>query len=269
MRVIYVDNEIPLLDNFRLTAEDIPGIKSLHLFQKGAEALKWTEENSVDVAFLDIDMPIMNGIELAKRLKQLDWDIRIIFVTAFAQYALQAFGVDAIGYLLKPYTKDEVERELAKAALIRPRPKKKIQIQTMPDLLITVEGKVLQLRRTKKEELLAFLIDKGEVGITGGEAVAYLWPEKCGDDSAKALYRVTMHRLMDILKEAGIDYIIGTEGKKKFIRTNEVDCDLYNMLAGDAEARQKYSGMYLREFSWAEERNAQLEKIKNWSPKTN
>lgn len=204
-------------------------------------------------------MPVMNGIELAKRLKEIDRNIRIVFVTAFDQYALQAFGVEAIGYLLKPYSREDVESELEKASYVRPRPKKKVEIRTMPDLLITVDGNPLQIGHTKQEELLALLVDRGEVGITGGDAIACLWSDRTSSDSS---YRVTMLRLRDKLKEAGIEYIIGTKGKTKFIRTDQVECDLYQMLAGDAKVIAEYSGAYLRRYSWAEERNAQLGEIK-------
>lgn len=259
MRVIYVDDESTLLENFKLTVEGLSLIDTLSLFQKSEEALKWAEENPVDVAFLDIEMPVMNGIELAKKLKETNRNIRIVFVTAFEQYALQAFGVEAIGYLLKPYAREEVEKELVKASCISPRPRVKVEIQTMPDLMINVEGKPLQLGCTKQEELLALFIDRGEVGVTGGEAIACLWPDKAASDS---IYRVTFSRLRDKLKEAGIEHIIGTAGKKKFLRTDQVECDLYQMLAGDREAIKRYSGSYLRKFSWAEERIAQLNEIK-------
>lgn len=260
MRVIYVDDESTLLENFRLTVEGLSKIDTLNLFRKSEEALKWAEENPVDVAFLDIEMPTVNGLELARRLKQIDRNIRIIFVTAYEQYALQAFGVEAIGYLLKPYSREDVERELEKASYVSVRPKIRVEIHTMPDLLVLVDGKPLSLGHTKQEELLALLVDRGEVGITGGDAISCLWPDKLTSDS---LYWVTMSRLKDKLKEAGIDHIIGTEGKKKFIRTDQVECDLYQMLAGDEKVIAKYYGSYLRRFSWAEERNAQLNQIKS------
>lgn len=259
MRVIYVDDEKALLENFRITVEELEQIDSLSMFDKSEDALKWAENHPVDVAFLDVEMPVINGIELAKRLKQLDENIRIVFVTAFEKYALEAFGVDAIGYLLKPYCVEDIEKQLDKAFCIRPMPKKKIKIQTMPDLLITVDGKAFSLGHTKQEELLALLIDRGEVGITGGEAIACLW---AGNQTSASKYWVAFSRLKEKLVEAGIDHIIASEGNKKYIRTDQVECDLYRMLAGDADSIEDYSGYYLRRFSWAEERNAQLRIIK-------
>lgn len=258
MRVIYVDDEKILQENFRLTARGLSKIDTLETFGSGKEALAWVEKNPVDVAFLDIEMPVMNGIELAKQLKKIDGNIRIIFVTAFEQYALQAFGIDAIGYLLKPYLREDIEKELKKASYIRKIPAKEIQIYMMPDLQITVDGKPLRLGHTKEEELFALLIDRGDAGITKGEATACLWPSYLGD----SIYRTTMSRLKAILDEAGIADIIITKGQTKYLNTEMVECDLYRMIEGDLDAIARYEGSYLRRFSWAEERNAQLSEIK-------
>lgn len=260
MKVIYVDDEKLLLDNFRLTAEGLERIDDLQLFDNSPDALKWAKDNPVDVAFLDVEMPVMNGIELARRLKEVDENIRIIFATAYQQYALDAFGVEAIAYLLKPYTREEVEHELDRASRVKPIPKKKIVIKTMPDLVVTVDGKSLSLGHTKQEELLALLVDRGETGIVGSDAINCLWDGKISSDSK---YRVAFSRLKEKLKKEGIEHIIASAGNKKYIRTDEVECDLYRMLEGNAAVIGKYSGMYLRRFSWAEERNAQLQEIKN------
>ena len=223
MRVIYVDDEEVLLENFRLTVKESHYVDDLKTFQKGADVLRWTAEHEVDAAFLDIEMPGENGISLARSLKELNRNIRIIFVTAYAQYALDAFGVDAVGYLLK------------------------------------IDGKPFPMGHTKQEELLAFLIDRGEAGVSGGDAIANLWSEK---PSGESVYWTTMSRLKSLLEEAGIGFILGTKGKKKYIRTDQVDCDLYRMLAGDKNVILRYAGKYLYRYSWAEERNAQLNEIK-------
>ena len=262
MRVICVDDEQPVLDNFKMKVKDFPEIESLHLFLEGEAALEWAKENPVDTAFLDMEMAEMNGIELAKRLKEIDENIRIIFVTAFDQYALEAFGVDAIGYILKPYTREEVRKELEKAMLMRSRPKKRVEIQTIPSFAVSVDGNTLCLGRSKPEELLALLVDRGSAGLTAGEAIACMWPERPGDESTQTLYRVTFHRLLDVLKQAGVDYIISSEGRKKYILVDQIECDLYRILDGEKAAIQSYGGEYLKDYSWAEERNAQLSSIK-------
>lgn len=263
MRVICVDDERPILENFRSKAKNLAEIESLKLFQSANEAIAWTQENPVDVAFLDMSMAEMNGIELAKRLKKIDSDIRIIFVTAYAQYALEAFHVDAVGYLLKPYTSDEIQHELEKASLVRPHPKKQVEIRTIPDFIVLVDGVPMHFDRAKPEELLALLVDHAGVGLTSGEAIACLWPDRPTDENTLTLYRVTFHRLMEKLKAAGIEHIIGSEGRKRYIHTEQVDCDLYRLLSGNKFDLQNYSGEYMKEYSWAESRNAQLSSLKS------
>lgn len=262
MRVICVDDEQPILENFRGKTKDFTEIESLHLFQSAMEALAWAEENPVDVAVLDMEMTEMNGIELAKRLKMIDSDIRIIFVTAYAKYALEAFRVDAVGYLLKPYSSDEIRHELEKAMRIRSQPKKRVEIQTIPDFIVSVDGEPMHFDRAKPEELLALLVDHASAGLTAGEAIACLWPDRPTDENTQTLYRVTFHRLLEELKAAGIEHIIGSEGRKRYIRTEQIDCDLYRLLSGNKRELQNYSGEYMKEYSWAESRNAQLNSIK-------
>ncbi|MGN1085189.1 MAG: response regulator [Lachnospiraceae bacterium] len=258
MKVIYVDDEVLLLENFRLTAEELGKIDSLETFSRSEDALEWAKNNPVDVAFLDIEMPVINGIELAKRLKAIDENIRIIFVTAFEQYALQAFGVNAIGYLLKPYSAEDIEKELKKASNIKRIPKAEIQIYTMPDFAVTVGGKPLKLGQTKQEELLALLVDRGETGITKEDVINCLWFGYSGD----SVYWTTMSRLKAALDEAGIADLILSSGQRKFINMEMADCDLYRMLAGDTAVIERYSGEYMTRFVWAKERRKQLDAIK-------
>ena len=112
MHVIYVDDEQPALDNFRLTAAAFLEIDSLNLFLDGISALDWAKEHVVDIAFLDVEMPGLHGLELARELRKINSDIRIVFVTAYSQYAMDAWDIDATGYILKPYSEADVYKEL-------------------------------------------------------------------------------------------------------------------------------------------------------------
>lgn len=261
MKVIYVDDEQPALDTFRSKAKGLPEMESLREFSDCGEALKYAAENRRDVAFLDIEMPDMGGIELAGKLKKIDCNIRIFFMTAFDQYALDAFGVKALGYIMKPYTKEQIRDALETAALMHSRPTKRVEIETIPNFTMRVDGRRLALGG-KKQELLALLVDKGQAGLTTGEAIACLWQDRCADEKTQTLYRVTFYQLMDELKKYGIESIIGSDEKNKYIVKDMVDCDLYRILDGDTEGLKSYGGYYLKEYSWSETRNAQLDSMK-------
>ena len=189
MRVICVDDEQLILDNFKNRVSDFKQIQSLHLFADAKEALEWVKGNPVDVAFLDIEMGGINGVELARMFKEIDRDIRIFFVTAFEQYALDAFKVDALGYILKPYSKQDLQKAFEKAALMKSRKQNRVVIQTIPSFGVTVDGKILHINRAKVVELFALLVDRAETGVTARDAINCLWPERLADGSTMALYK--------------------------------------------------------------------------------
>ena len=257
MHVIYVDDEQPALDNFRWTVAKFTDIDTLNLFQNGEAALEWTRQHTVDVAFVDMEMPGLHGLGLAANLKEHNKNIRVVFVTAFSQYAMDAWGVDATGYVLKPYSRADIRKELDKCAFC-PLPSKRIVIQTIPSLAISVNGQALRIAGGKPRELLALLVDRGEQGITSGEGIMCLWPDRTNDASTQSLFRMTYKRLAAVLEESGIGNILVSAANRRYLRVEEVDCDLYRILSGDTEAQKRYDGRYLQEYSWAEERNGQL-----------
>lgn len=260
MNIIYVDDEKIQLENFRLTVEGMQGMESLRLFSSSVEAYEWAKEHPVDIAFCDIEMPRINGIEFAKKLKELNRKICIIFVTAYDQYTLDAFKARATSYLLKPYTRADIEAELENAYWTTGNPLgKKVSIVTMPDLLVTVNGRNIFQAHGKQEELFALLVDRGKNGITKGDALTCIGDGKIPSDST---YWSWLFRLKNILEKAGLPDLIATSGNTKYLRTELVDCDLYKMLEGDQESIEKYSGSYLKRYAWAEERIPELDEIK-------
>lgn len=261
MRLICVDDERPALDNFRLTVEKFQEIGSLELFSDPAEALKWVKEHPVDGAFLDIELPGMGGLALAREMSKCNPNLRIVFLTAYNQYALEAWETDALGYILKPYCAEDIHKQILRMARYRPAPKNRVQIRTIPNLSITVDGDPLFIKREKARELFALLVDRGETGITTGEGISCLWPDRPNNKETGALFRMTFMRLSEALRDAGIDNLLTSTGNRRAIRTDQVECDLYRILSGDREAARAYSGLYLQEYSWAEDRNGQLHRF--------
>lgn len=265
MKLIYVDDEGPARDNFRLTAAGIREVEQLELFQCGEDALKWLEENKADAAFMDMEMPGLTGLALAEKVQALCPGMHIVFVTAFSQYALDAWGTDAVGYVMKPYVQADIEKEIRKIRKLRKVPSryedKRVVIQTIPSFSISVEGKAIIFSREKVRELMALLADRGESGLTSGEGIACLWPDRSNDANSQALFRVTYKRLSDALMSEGVGDIITSKENRRMILVEKVECDLYKILSGDEQEAKKYDGQYLNEYSWAEDRNGQLHRM--------
>ena len=258
MKAIYVDDEKPALVNFQSAVKNIEEIKSVNVFSEGSKAIEYIKDNEVDIAFLDMELSITHGIQLAKEIKKFNVNIHIVFVTAYTKYAFEAFGVDAVDYILKPYSVSELRQVIAKVKRIKPIVLKRVKICTMPDFKLWVDGNLIHLGRTKAEELFALLVDKYETGITSSEAIGYLWPERINDNNTQSLFRMTFKRMMTMLEDFDIADIIISKGKYKCIDANKVECDLYELLNGNEEYIGKYTGYYMQKYSWAEERNGEL-----------
>ncbi|MBP3426122.1 MAG: response regulator transcription factor [Rikenellaceae bacterium] len=112
LKCIIVDDEPLALELLEEYVRRTPELELLARCIDGVAALKMMEENPVDLAFLDIQMPQVNGLELAHRVGK---NTKVVFTTAFEQYALEGFKADAIDYLLKPFNYDEFRHAVDKA----------------------------------------------------------------------------------------------------------------------------------------------------------
>jgi two-component system LytT family response regulator len=84
-------------------------------FSDSLQALEACKNESFDIAVLDINMPKLKGTDLARQIKYLQPDCFIVFQTAYEQYALEAFDVGAIGYLTKPFSKEDLQQNIERA----------------------------------------------------------------------------------------------------------------------------------------------------------
>lgn len=138
MNCIVVDDERIILDELCAMIRQTE-IKVLKAFQDPHQAFASIPGLRPDVAFLDIEMPGLNGIGLAKKIAQIDPDIQIVFVTAYEQYALKAFEVSAVHYLLKPITQDHIDEAVQRVLRVR-RMNEQIGDIGKPDLVNSETG---------------------------------------------------------------------------------------------------------------------------------
>ena len=109
MNVIAVDDECLALETLVDSIEKSLSEAQVYGFSKPEQALEFVSENGAEIAFLDIKMRGMTGLELAKRLKDINGDINIVFVTGYSEYTLDAFRLYASDYILKPATPEAVK----------------------------------------------------------------------------------------------------------------------------------------------------------------
>lgn len=109
---IIIEDELPAREELKFFLEQEENINLVNEFDNPIDALNFLEKNSVDVLFLDINMPEMNGLNLSKIITKIQPKIKIIFITAYKDYAVDAFEIKAFDYILKPYSETRIKNLL-------------------------------------------------------------------------------------------------------------------------------------------------------------
>ncbi|MCL4312914.1 MAG: LytTR family DNA-binding domain-containing protein [Actinobacteria bacterium] len=113
-KALAVDDELPALDEIAHLLSDLPQIGKIELASDATEAIRKLMDTEPDIVFLDIHMPGLDGIELAKLIHSLSKPPDIVFVTAYEQYAVAAFEVNAADYLLKPVRIERLKQTISR-----------------------------------------------------------------------------------------------------------------------------------------------------------
>ncbi len=112
LKVLCVDDEQLTLRYLVSLCEKTADVAETYGFDRAKKALSWMKDHSCDLAFLDINLPDMDGITLARRIQELHPETDIVFVTGYPQYAADSWTVHPKGYLLKPVTKKDLQEKL-------------------------------------------------------------------------------------------------------------------------------------------------------------
>ena len=254
MNVICVDDERILMEDTVSMCRALPEVSEAMGFTRAADALEWLKSNPVDLALLDIDMPDMNGLELAIRIKNLSPDTAVIFLTGYAKYAVDAFALRASGYLLKPVSTDALAADVKYVCSIKGKPlpaKKQVSIRTFGGFEVYVNGQQVKFRMKKSKELLAYLVDRQGNSLTRPELSAILWEDRMYDRKQQKLLDVYIRSLRNTLAEYEIEHIFEMRRGTLRVLPEAFDCDLYRFFAGDTEAVNAYRGEYMSAYSWA------------------
>lgn len=228
-------------------------------FRLGSEAVAQIENDSArpDVVFSDIRMPGLTGLELAARMKKLSPETKMVFVTGYDDYAVDAYRLHVRGYIPKPVEAGRVREEL-EALFPGLSAGKRLKVRCFGSFEVFCDKQPLQFARARSRELFAFLVDRRGAFCTAEEAVTALWEEI--DDMAKA-----KHRLRNLVSDmnaafaaVGMDDVLIRRRNQCAVNMDRLDCDYYRMLDGDAEAAKAFHGEYMEQYSWAEPTKGRL-----------
>lgn len=119
LATLIVDDEPLAVDRMRMICGQLPMVRVAGTASDGAQALDRISELSPDLVLLDLTMPELDGLDVARRLGEQDNPPAVIFVTAHDNHAVEAFDLDAVDYVLKPVEKDRLERAIARVVARR------------------------------------------------------------------------------------------------------------------------------------------------------
>lgn len=114
MKAIIVDDEYPARKELRYFIEEYTDMDIMGEFDNGLDVLSFIQENSLDVIFLDINIPKLDGMFLAKTIDKFEQRPKIVFITAYDNYAVEAFNLEIFDYILKPYSDERIISMLRK-----------------------------------------------------------------------------------------------------------------------------------------------------------
>lgn len=253
MRVISVDDERLILEDFVEMLQGMPEISSVKGFTDADEAYEYIKNNPVDVAFLDIHMRSIDGITLAKMMKEVKPELNVVFLTAYSEYSMEAMKLHASGYLLKPPSEEDVRAELNDLRMpVEDVGTKRLKAQCFGNFEIYIDGIPCAFRYAKTKELLAYLIDRKGAYVTNGEILGTLWEDKEVNSSLENYLRNLVGDMRAVFKEKGVEDAILKKKGMIAILPEAFDCDYYKWMEGDATSSNLFTGEYMSQYSWSE-----------------
>ena len=255
MIAIAVDDEALMLRALVSAVSSSPDISNVVQFSDCEKALDYVKDNPVNVAFLDINMRGMGGLALAEKIVFYKPNCKIVFCTGYEEYAIPAFKLHASGYLMKPISKEDVQKEIDNIKGVRQK-EKLLEIKCFGNFEVYAKGERVVFKRSRTKELFAFLVDRNGAGMTAKQICTVLFPDDTDDNKNVAYLRQLVLDLKTTLKMVGAEDVFRHETPFYRIDTGLIKCDYFSYLESK---KPEFMGEYMTQFSWAEETCANLQ----------
>lgn len=250
MNVILVDNERLSLENLEnIVQKVLPGAFRAS-FLEASHVVEFIKTHSVDIAFLELHMPEIDGIALAKTLQEKNPRVNILFCTGSTVYAMAAWEINSSGYLLKPITEEKIRS--AVASLRYPvSAEKRVEFHCFGNFEAYCDGIPILFKYSRTKELLAYLVDRNGARCSMKEMAAILFEN---DQHRSYMYQIRLD-LVNTLEALGVEDIIIQSRGYLGIARDKVRCDYFDYLdrKTDAPVRE-----YMTQYSFGERTCATL-----------
>ncbi len=234
IKVIIIDDEQLAIDNLTYILRDFKDIEIVATFTDSLNLLDYLKTNTADLIFMDIEMPEITGLELASMVSENNKDIGIVFATAYDQYAIKAFDVSAVDYILKPLSKSRVEKTVDKVikrinGIVKGASKPNVQIKCLGGFEIFIDGKQIPFKVSKAKELLAYLINAQGKSLGWMTIADDLWPDTFDDKKLMNNFHVASYSLRTFLTEKNIIEIFDYSRNLYRVDVTKFECDFIKL----------------------------------------
>lgn len=287
IQVMLIDDEEDALDLLEILLGQLGNVKVVGRYNNPVQAIEALDKNPVDAVFLDNQMPGMRGTEAARKIRQMVPHMPLVFTTAYAEYAVEAFEIQSTDYLMKPFTVDRLQNAVARikqtltesAFQARRNASNPYAIQCLGGFQIQLAdqgNRILSWRTKKARELCAFLIHHEGKPANTASIIDELWPEY-NVDKAKTYLYTCMSYLRKSLAENNIGVRIQKADQGFFAALDGVTVDvtefehLLHIVLSETEIDERlydqinlmYTGEYMEacDFSWAAARQLELKTL--------
>ena len=250
MRVIVVDDEAHARNRLKRLLENL-SIEGVEVFDRSIYAISFAKENKVDVAFLDISMPEINGIGLAKELKKTNPQINVVFCTGYSEYMQDAIDLHASGYLLKPAEAESVKKAIDNLLHPIEADKPHFYARTFGNFDFFVDGVPLHFKRSKAKEMLAYLISLRGASANRKDLTAALFGDRYDEQTQNYLSKI-YKELRETMHSVGAGKIVIKGFNTYSVNIGLFSCDLYDYDKGDPKAINAYKGEFMAQYEWGE-----------------
>lgn len=276
IRTIVVDDEPLALQLLAKKLSNFENIEVVESFSNAYEALQAIKHLDFQVAFLDIEMPIINGIDLAELIQEQKPDIHIVFVTASENYAIQAFELHSIDYLVKPVLNSRLEKTIlrlqqqiqlsSQQSVVHQQNTPSLEVVCFAEFAAYSQGKLIAWKTAKVKELFAFFITNLNTPVNRDMLIDLLWPEN-EYQKAKIQLHTSISYLRKTLASIGYKNVLTFSNQSYILDLPHFTCDALELkqliqthktidhtnIGQLEQLTKKYTGHYmeLNHYEWA------------------
>lgn len=256
MQIFLIDDEASARNSMERVVREARPEAQISVFSRGQAALDAITDDGLrpDVVFTDIQMPGLSGLSLAVKLRTVCPEAKIIFVTGYNEYAVDAYQLHAHGYVMKPLKTERVLEELTHLEQLTPLAVKPetLTVRCFGYFEVFWKGSPLHFQRNQTKELLAYLISRDGAACTNEEISTALWEDEADLRATTNRVRTLYSDLNQTLRQIGIEDALIRHRGSIAVNRDRFDCDFYRMQKGDVDAINSFHGDFMVQYSWAE-----------------